>query len=1154
MKLERLEIAGFLHFTEPAVLDLREIPHGLVAIVGQNGCLVGDSLIDLPRDLRRHPKGVPIRDLVGTQPLVYGYDGSKIALAKAVRVWKTGTKEVVRVRFTSSKHGMFKPPKELIGTADHLIMLRDGTYKALGTLAAGDSLMPLYRRCRDGDYVWINMNDGTFALEHRLVAAFKIGRDLTADEHGHHIDKNTFNNTLENIDMMSASAHSALHAASHPPTYDVHPRGMLGKHHREEIKAQIGDTWRRKNAADPSIHARATETARVRRAENPKPYHDRELLRRLYIDERIGAEEIGERFDVSDACISYWLKRYGIPIRSFSEVQKAAASRRQTALVCNHCVVSVEPAGIEDVFDMEVPTLNNFVANGVVVHNSGKSRLLDSALGSLYGPGVINNAFPSREGSLAEYATSRDAYIETLWEVDEGHYRARVNVDGVRRNTDAVLETVIGTLRAPLNDGKTSTFREEVARRFPSKRQVLASAFASQNKSGSFVALDQKGRMELFAELCDLGHYAEKAEAAKRCVTAVEKARAALLAAQDVLAREAGADVAQALDSRRLELSLAADLARDEWRSLTTKIDALEAERETCAAQASQNVVAEARLREIDGKIDALKAEQDRLVADTIRANSEADSERSKADQQMRKTHAELLARADSIVSTHTKTVADLLERITNNQTILAQADEIRAAAKAKHTAEDRLVELRADETARQARVDGFLAVRADADRAVTEAKQVIVELDRARRQADALTSVPCGGSGEYASCRFLTDATAAAALIPALTEKDAAAVDIGLRAVDAQKALDAAKDALTDVKKQIAALTVEIATHVKAKLEPHLAAAEEKVAGYQREQVKAEADRVTRLTELDEQRLRANEAHADAIAALEDRLGHRLEEIQARQVAVTQELETQVSARQEAAGAAEATRDARKALDAADASLRAARQAQTAQSQAQARAEAGLEDVGRQQAALDAKRADLAGVQERLKTADSELLVWQMLAKAFGRDGLPKLEVDAAGPTVSNFANDLLMSCYGARFSLELTTQVANATGGLKERFAIIITDNQYGGEPRDIADLSGGERVIVEEALRCAIALLVNSRNKSRVLTVFRDEACGGLDTDNAIRYMSMLRRLHQLGGLAHILMVTHNLDVAAMADCQVRVSNGQPTVVFPPYEDVA
>ncbi|MFH1056202.1 MAG: LAGLIDADG family homing endonuclease, partial [Candidatus Micrarchaeota archaeon] len=39
-------------------------------------------------------------------------------------------------------------------------------------------------------------------------------------------------------------------------------------------------------------------------------------------------------------------------------------------------IVSVKPAGFADVFDIEVPEGNRFIANGVVSHNTGKSQLL----------------------------------------------------------------------------------------------------------------------------------------------------------------------------------------------------------------------------------------------------------------------------------------------------------------------------------------------------------------------------------------------------------------------------------------------------------------------------------------------------------------------------------------------------------------------------------------------------------------------------------------------------------------------------------------------------------------------------------------------------------------------------------------------------------
>jgi deoxycytidine triphosphate deaminase len=37
-------------------------------------------------------------------------------------------------------------------------------------------------------------------------------------------------------------------------------------------------------------------------------------------------------------------------------------------------VEDIEPVGIEEVFDISVPTLHNFVANGLIIHNSTYAR------------------------------------------------------------------------------------------------------------------------------------------------------------------------------------------------------------------------------------------------------------------------------------------------------------------------------------------------------------------------------------------------------------------------------------------------------------------------------------------------------------------------------------------------------------------------------------------------------------------------------------------------------------------------------------------------------------------------------------------------------------------------------------------------------------
>lgn len=135
---------------------------GLVELIGinrdrhnsSNGCLSGDTLIDCPRDLRKYQRGIPIKELVGEQPWVYCWENGEIVVRQASRVFCSKRNEpVVRVKLTkyagksgSGYGGKYLPPQELVGTADHPVMLIDGSWKPLGELAPGDRVCSLYRR------------------------------------------------------------------------------------------------------------------------------------------------------------------------------------------------------------------------------------------------------------------------------------------------------------------------------------------------------------------------------------------------------------------------------------------------------------------------------------------------------------------------------------------------------------------------------------------------------------------------------------------------------------------------------------------------------------------------------------------------------------------------------------------------------------------------------------------------------------------------------------------------------------------------------------------------------------------------------------------------------------------------------------------------
>jgi exonuclease SbcC len=214
-----------------------------------------------------------------------------------------------------------------------------------------------------------------------------------------------------------------------------------------------------------------------------------------------------------------------------------------------------------------------------------------------------------------------------------------------------------------------------------------------------------------------------------------------------------------------------------------------------------------------------------------------------------------------------------------------------------------------------------------------------------------------------------------------------------------------------------------------------------------------------------------------------------------------------------------------------------------------------GRQELERRRQEIAAKQTRLTDLRGRLARIEQELLEWRDLAKALGKGGLPDLEIDAAGPTISALTNELLLACFGARFSLELVTQVAKADGGgMKDLFTVAVTDNEAGGQVRDIGMLSGGEKVVVQEALMCAIAVFVNQRSPLPIRTLWRDETGAALDHENAVRYVAMLRKVRALGGFHHVFFISHNPAAAALADVQIHVGGGTARIVHPPFSEAA
>lgn len=191
---------------------------------------------------------------------------------------------------------------------------------------------------------------------------------------------------------------------------------------------------------------------------------------------------------------------------------------------------------------------------------------------------------------------------------------------------------------------------------------------------------------------------------------------------------------------------------------------------------------------------------------------------------------------------------------------------------------------------------------------------------------------------------------------------------------------------------------------------------------------------------------------------------------------------------------------------------------------------------------------AEKAAVQAKEMKADVTAIVadvddWRHLQKAFGLDGIQSLEVDAAGPEVSSLINELLQSCYGSRFvvQLETTIPLADGKGGTKEIFDLHVIDSEKGWEG-SASHLSGGERVFVDEAISLAVAIFNTRRSSIPILDIFRDETAGALDYEKAPLYVTMLRKAIEVGGFRRIYFIAHLRELWALADAVIKVVDGQ------------
>ena len=379
-------------------------------------CLHGDTKIAVPGGYKTLKQ---LTEEYGLEKefIVYSYDHNKKAIVPAV---------ARQARHTTTTHAyrvVFDNGKEIVGTEDHRLMKRDGTYCEIRDLKPGDAMMPFYRRSLVGKETGPELQDNCYQLiytmnkedspsrwiaEHRLLGKFVAGRSLELNEVVHHKNFKAHDNRLENLEIMTETDHQALHAkilngkkwdkeTNHDwiaKFKERHSAWMKENNpaERKDIKFERILQWCDENSFNLYAVARAfdTDINTIKRKLKTKGFENFVSFAKAYCSgwkphngENQGANNNRYLHDLTfeKICNAYskglsqrnLAKRLNvsvIPINARLKENGFKNWKEFASTYENLKVVSVEYYGVTDLYDITVDGFKNFATDSLIAHNT----------------------------------------------------------------------------------------------------------------------------------------------------------------------------------------------------------------------------------------------------------------------------------------------------------------------------------------------------------------------------------------------------------------------------------------------------------------------------------------------------------------------------------------------------------------------------------------------------------------------------------------------------------------------------------------------------------------------------------------------------------------------------------------------------------------
>ena len=765
-------------------------------------------------------------------------------------------------------------------------------------------------------------------------------------------------------------------------------------------------------------------------------------------------------------------------------------------------------------------------------NGSGKTTIMDSLVPFIGLPSRAASAGPGGF-SYYDHVYLPESLKDLTWAHEGQSYRSQIviRLNG-RRRTEAFLHLLdtAGHWRpmslddGTVSDGRVETYTRCVESICGSAETFFTSVFAAQGKRQlstyrnaeiKTLLADLLGQEEIRA----LGRKAaETARLLKAGLSAIRQEQAGL--EDDARRIEA---TRQRFDGAAARVAVAESAKQVSQAALDAaqgRLARLEAEREQSRATEAQRAQLTAERR------SALDAADQTVLA--LKTQDQAERQRQeRLDQRVAGRRQQERSRRLALAQSRRRCLE-----------VLAEADDARRAVRRLPLAQDMLGLRSAHTKACREQVHALTRCQGAARLAEQrvagierDAGRAVLRVEELAQRFGLAGEAPCAGTDLQGQCKLLGDAREAQTLVP---NAQAQVARLAREKAQAQQELVAAR-------RQCEALVS--APQALAWAEHREAVARERVnrLGLLASKEAACAQARTTLAEVEQEVMGlGQEAAAGAVAETAEERAER-QQIAASRQAVAAQLERQTLQttaaldrldkalaalpapypEQQLIAAGQVLSAAREALAAAERALLAAvRDAQT------------HEELSKQAATLAARRGR---VEARSAHVENELGNWNLFARCMSNDGLIALAIDDAGPALSALANELLLTCYGPRFTVSIHTLLETAKGEHKEGFDIVVHDGET-GESKSVGLMSGGERTFVEACMTRAIALYLARHTGRRYTTLFTDEADGALDPERKRMFMAMKREVLRLGGYEREFFVSQTPELTAMADAVI------------------